>query len=163
MEMTPEELRAMRLAQADYLPPAFAFRVVFGADSMKDESDFQEVSGIGAEMEYDEIAEGGETRFKHRLPKGVKHKPLVLKRGLGNLNSGLVAWCRSTLEQGLGRQIMTAPLSVYLLDAEGDPLRGWLFADTWPINWEVGALDAMKNELAIETITLSYTYSTRIL
>jgi phage tail-like protein len=142
---------------------AFAFRVVFGEGQLKDETSFQEVSGIGAEMQVEEVEEGGETRYVHRLPKGIKHNPLVLKRGIGPAGSPLVRWCRATLEGGLGRQIQTVSLSVYLLDAEQLPLRAWLFADAYPTHWEFGAFDAMKNELAIETIKLSYTYSNRIL
>jgi phage tail-like protein len=158
------ERRAETAALAEYTAAtAFAFRVVFSEGNLKDETSFQEVSGMGAEMQVEEVQEGGETRYVQRLPKGIKYNPLVLKRGIGPAWSPLVQWCRSTLEGGLGRQIRTVPLTVYLLDAEQEPLRAWLFADAYPIQWEVGAFDAMKNELAIETIKLSYTYSNRIL
>ncbi|AWL07871.1 phage tail protein [Massilia oculi] len=130
---------------------------------MRDETSFQEVSGIGGEMQVEEVIEGGETRFVHRLPTGVKYKPLVLKRGVAPAGSALAKWCRATLEGGLGRQILTVPLTVYLLDEEGNPLRAWLFADAYPTQWEIGNFDAMNNAVAIETITLSYTYSTRLL
>lgn len=155
--------RALNREHANEPPVAFAFRVVFAENGMKDETSFQEVSGIGGEMQVEEVAEGGETRFVHRLPTGIKNKPLVLKRGLGPANSGLVKWCRATIEGGLGRQILTVPVTVYLLDPEQNPLRAWLFADAWPTQWEAGGFDAMRNEVAIETITLAYTYSTRLL
>ena len=155
--------RTLRAEQANLPPVAFSFRVVFAENGMKDETSFQEVSGIGGEMQVEEVREGGETRFVHRLPTGVKYKPLVLKRGVAPANSALATWCRSTLEAGLGRQIMTVPITVYLLDEEGNPLRAWLFADAYPTQWEVGNFDAMNNAVAIETITLSYTYSTRLL
>jgi phage tail-like protein len=159
----PDDYPTLRLAQANELPPAFAFRVVFAENSLKEETSFREVSGIGAEMQTDEVVEGGETRFVHRLPKGVKYKPLVLKRGVGGIGSALVNWCRTTMEAGLAYQIRTVPITVHLLDAESQPLRSWLFADAYPTQWEIGGFDATKSEIAIETITLSYTYSTRIL
>jgi len=155
--------RALNREHANAPPVAFAFRVVFAENGMKDETSFQEVSGIGGEMQTEDVGEGGETRFVHRLPTGVKYKPLVLKRGLGSAGSGLVKWCRATLEGGLARQILTVPVTVYLLDAEQNPLRAWLFADAWPTQWEAGSFDAMNNAFAIETITLAYTYSTRLL
>jgi phage tail-like protein len=158
------ERRAETAAAADFTAAAaFAFRVVFGEGNLKDETSFQDVSGIGAEMQTEEVEEGGETRYVQRLPKGVKYNPLVLKRGIGPAGSPLVQWCRATLEGGLGRQIRTVPLTVYLLDADQAPLRAWLFADAYPTQWEVGGFDAMKNELVIETIKLSFTYSNRIL
>jgi phage tail-like protein len=93
----------------------------------------------------------------------VKYEPLQLRRSIGAADSSLVKWCRVTLEGGLGQQIRTVPLTVYLLNAFGEPLRAWLFADAYPIKWEVGAFDANKNELAIESVTLQYTFSNRIL
>lgn len=155
--------RTLRSEHANLPPVAYSFRVVFAENGMKDETSFQEVSGIGGEMQVEEVTEGGETRFVHRLPTGVKYKPLVLKRGVAPASSALATWCRSTLEGGLGRQILTAPLSVYLLDEQGDPLRAWLFANAYPTQWEIGNFDAMNNAVAIETITLSYTYCTRLL
>ncbi|MDY0961159.1 phage tail protein [Massilia sp. CFBP9026] len=144
-------------------PVAYSFRVAFFAGALMDETSFQEVSGIGGEMQVEEVPEGGETRFVHRLPTGVKYKPLVLKRGVASAGSALAQWCRMTLEGGLGSQIRTAPVSVYLLDEQGDPLRAWLFSDAYPTQWEMGNFDAMTSAVAIETITLSYTYSIRIL
>jgi len=155
--------RTLRGEHAKLPPVAYAFRVVFAENGMKDETSFQEVSGIGGEMQVEEVVEGGETRFVHRLPTGVKFKPLVLKRGVAPATSALAKWCRSTLEGGLGRQVLTVPLTVYLLDEEGNPLRAWLFANAFPTQWEIGTFDAMNNAVAIETITLSYTYSTRLL
>lgn len=155
--------RTLRSEHAKLPPVAYSFRVVFAENGMKDETSFQEVSGIGGEMQVEEVAEGGETRFVHRLPTGVKFKPLVLKRGVAPATSALAKWCRSTLEGGLGRQILTVPLTVYLLDEEGNPLRAWLFANAFPMQWEIGNFDAMNNAVALETITLSYTYSTRLL
>lgn len=155
--------RTLRAEHANLPPVAFSFRVVFAENGLKDETSFQEVSGIGGEMQVEEVVEGGETRFVHRLPTGVKYKPLVLKRGVAPAKSALATWCRATLEGGLGRQVSTVPLTVYLLDEEGNPLRAWLFADAYPTQWEIGNFDAMNNAVAIETITLSYTYSTRLL
>jgi phage tail-like protein len=43
---------------------------------------FQEVSGISTEMLLNELREGGENRFGHRLSKQTKHPNLVFKRGI---------------------------------------------------------------------------------
>jgi len=144
-------------------PVAFSFRVVFGAAQLKGETAFQEVSGIGARMETEAVAEGGENRYQQHLPAGVRFEPLVLKRSIGAASSNLVAWCRVTLEGGLGQQIRTLPLTVYLLDPQGEPLRAWLFADAYPVEWEVAPFDANRNEVALETVKLRYTFCNRIL
>ena len=56
-----------------YPLPAFHFQVTFGASDSGSDTSFQEVSGIGTELEVEPFAEGGENRFVHQLPKAVKH------------------------------------------------------------------------------------------
>jgi len=54
---------------------------------------FNRVSGLSVNLEPEEIAEGGENRFKHKLPIRTKYANLVLKRGL-LIDSGVIEWCR---------------------------------------------------------------------
>ena len=144
-----------------YPPPAFYFKLVF-AGAPDGDTSFQEVSGIGSEIDFQETVEGGENRFVHRLPKGVKHPLLSLKRGIADINSPLVKWCIAVLEGDFVKPIETQEVKVYLLDENHSPLRGWSFANAYPVKWEIDSLNSTKNEVAIETIDLSYNYSNRI-
>ncbi len=144
----------------DYPPPAFYFKLSFGESPNVDNS-FQEVSGIGSEVDVQEVVEGGENRFVHRLPKGVKHPLLSLKRGIAGTDSILVQWCKSILEGDFIKPITTKNLDVFLLDAKGNPLRSWSFADAYPVKWEIDSFNSTKNEVAIEKIEISYTSSER--
>jgi len=144
-----------------YPPSAFYFKLVFAATPEQDTS-FQEVSGIGSEIDFQETVEGGENRFVHRLPKGVKHPLLSLKRGIADINSPLVKWCIAVLEGEFAKPIEPREVKVYLLDENHDPLRGWSFANAYPVKWEIDSFNSTKNEVAIETIDLSYNYSNRI-
>ncbi len=142
-----------------YPPPAFHFRVVF-AGSQQDTS-FQEVSGIGARMEMEPYQEGGENRFTHQLPKGAVHDNLVLKRGIADADSPLVSWCKEVLEGGLAAPITTRTVVVNLLNESHEPLRSWSVERAYPVKWEVQPFHSTKNEVAIETIELSYAYANR--
>ena len=144
-----------------YPPPAFHFKVVF--EGTDEDASFQEVSGVGSQLETEPYQEGGENRFKHQLPKGVTHNNLVLKRGIADTRSPLVAWCRDVLEGGLASSISTKTLHVNLLDENHSPVRSWAFARAFPVKWEVGGFNSTKNEVAIETIELSYSYSNRVM
>jgi phage tail-like protein len=146
-----------------YPAPAFYFKVAFAALDLLGDSSFQEVSGMAAEMTVEEYREGGENRFVHRLPTGVKYTQLELKRALAPLDSPLVRWCRSALEGGALDGIRTVSLAVTLMDAGHAPIRAWMFADAFPVKWEFDAFNATKNEVAIEKIVLNYSYSTRML
>lgn len=144
-----------------YPLPAFYFTVLLEGSNM--DTSFQEVTGIGPEIETEDVVEGGENRFVHQLPKAVKHPKLVLKRGIAKMDSPLVGWCISILEGDLSAPIKTKELGVMLLNENGDPLRAWYFANAYPVHWEFDSFNSTKNEVAIETIELTYNYSNRIL
>lgn len=152
------------ILKADEYPPvAFHFKVVFAATLGMKDSSFQEVSGIGAEMETEPVVEGGENRYVHQLPTKVTHPKLTLKRGIAKMTSPLVIWCRSVLEADFVKPIVPMPISVFLLNEHKMPIRVWSFANAYPVSWDIEGLHSTKNEVAIEKIELRYTYSNRLL
>jgi phage tail-like protein len=153
----------LSLGGGSYPPSAFYFSVVFGATLGLTDTSFQEVSGISAELETEPVIEGGENRFVHQLPKGVKHTNLELKRGIASATSPLVIWCRSVMELDFIVPIVTQPISVYLMNENRIPIRAWTFANAYPVKWSVDSFNSTKNEVAIEKIVLNYTYSNRII
>ena len=146
-----------------YPPSAFYFKVGFAATKGNEDTSFQDVSGIGSEIDLEEVVEGGENRFVHRLPKGIKHPKLTLKRGIADESSALVKWCRKILESDFIAPIVPQLMLVYLMDAKKTPIRAWSFANAYPVNWEIEDFTSTKNEVAIEKIELSYNYSSRII
>lgn len=150
-----------RAPLGDYPPAAFYFTVTFGTATRDADCSFQEVGGIGAEMETETVIEGGENRFVYQLPKAVKHQRLVLKRGVAPFKSRLVTWCRNVLEGDLAQPISTKRMQVHLLDEKGEPLRSWSFENAYPVKWDVEPFQSNKNEVALEKIELTYLYSKR--
>ncbi len=150
------------LKLAEYPPPAFYFMVKFSgfSDYSKDTS-FQDVGGISREIKTDDVIEGGENTFVHRLPTQMSHPKLVLKRGIVKKDSELIVWCKSVLEDGLGEPIVTSGVEVVLMNVEGTPIRAWNFTNAYPVKWSVDNFNSTKNEVAIETIELSYNSFTR--
>jgi len=146
----------------EYPPLAFYFKVVFSGFDEDSDASFQDVSGISREMETEDVAEGGENGFVHRLPKSMKYQKLVLKRGIATRKSELVVWCRSVLEGGLNQPIKTMMVLVFLMNAEGLPIRAWQFDNAYPVKWEVEGFNSTKNDVSIETIELSYNGFSRV-
>lgn len=139
-----------------WLPPvAFRFEVDFnGADLSPTAADlqFQEVSGLSAELEVVTLAEGGENRFVHRLPGRVKHGTLTLKRGHVP-DSSLLTWFE---EAAAGVGVKTADVTIKLTDGEGKPVQQWHVVRAWPVKWSVSALDASKNGYVVDTVELAF-------
>jgi len=137
----------------------FHFLVEFnGIDNLKD-SDirFQEVSGLGAELGVEELKEGGENRFAHRLPAPAKYSNLVLKRGLIS-DTALLKWFRNAVENF---NFDPVSVKVSLLNERGKPLLNWNFVGVYPLKWSVSNLNAQKSEVMIDTIELAFQYYTK--
>ncbi|WAC71480.1 phage tail protein [Roseateles sp. SL47] len=144
------------------LPTAFHFAVTFASMQVRHaEAAFQEASGLSSEMETEAVAEGGRNDYVHFLPKPVKHPRLVLKRGMADLASIWVKWCKATLEGGLSQRIEPLDLRVALMAREGQIVRQWLLTRAYPVKWDVDAFNSQRNELAMERIELVYASSKR--
>jgi len=138
---------------AAYYPPlGFHFKVEF--NNIPGEFEFQSVSGLTIELDTEEIAEGGENRFKHKLPVRTSFPNLVLKRGI-KINSDLVKWCRDALEDFV---ITPTDLTISLLNEEHEPLTTWNVVHAWPVKWSMEDFNAEESKIAIESIELAYNY-----
>lgn len=142
-----------------YPPVAFHFRVDVNDEGDGDaDARFQEVSGLSHELSLEELAEGGENRFVHKLPGRARYGNLVLRRGLAK-GSALHRWCDDALG---GLDIRPRTVTVKLLNEEHAPLVTWSFERAYPVKLSVGDLKAQDNALAIETLELAYSRFVRL-
>ena len=123
----------------------------------KNDMRFQDVSGLTAEMGIEEIQEGGENRFSHRLPTRAKYANLILKRGMLT-DSGLIKWFVDAIENF---EFTPSTVMVKLLDENHQPLVTWNFIKAWPVKWVVSDFKAAENSIVVETIELAYQYFRR--
>lgn len=135
-----------------YPPLGFHFKVEFA--NLKSEFEFQSVSGLTVEMDTEDIAEGGENRFKHRLPVRSRYSKLVLKRGLLT-DSSLIKWCREAVEDF---NISPTDITISLLNEEHEPLMTWNVVHAYPVKWSMGDFNAEQSQVVIETMELVYNY-----
>ncbi len=142
-----------------YPPVSFHFKVEFNGISAKEKDvEFQSVSGLSVDIETQEFAEGGENRFKHKLPTRTTFQNLVLKRGLVT-DSELIKWCRKAIESF---EFVPVDLTVKLLDENHQPLITWNVVHAYPVKWETEEFHADESKISIETIELAYNYFTLV-
>ncbi len=143
---------------ASYYPPVgFHFKVEFQDLENKiqiNDYQFQSVSGLSVDLETEEVAEGGENRFKHKIPVRTKYPNLVLKRGL-LIDSDLIEWCRDAIENF---EIKPINLTVMLLNEKHEALLTWSVTHAYPVKWVVEDFNAEENKLVIESLELTYNY-----
>ncbi|WP_456314707.1 phage tail protein [Pseudomonas shirazensis] len=145
---------------ANYYPPVgFHFLVEFeGLGSQENDHQFQSVSGLSVDIETEEIAEGGENRFKHKLPVKTKYPNLTLKRGI-LIDSKVINWCRQAIENFSFKPVN---LTIKLLNGEHQPLISWNVVHAYPVKWSVEDFNAEESKLVIENVELTYNYFTLI-
>ena len=145
---------------ANYYPPVgFHFLVEFeGLGSKEKDHQFQSVSGLSVDIETEEIAEGGENRFKHKLPVKTKYPNLSLKRGI-LIDSVVIDWCRDAIENFSFKPVN---LTIKLLNAEHQPLISWNVVHAYPVKWGVEDFNAEESKLVVENFELTYNYFTVI-
>ncbi|CAM1355642.1 MULTISPECIES: phage tail protein [Tenacibaculum] len=139
-----------------YHPPVgFSFKVEFeDIPTSSGDNSFQSVSGLSVDLETEEIAEGGENRFKHKIPVRSKYPNLVLKRGM-LVDSEVIKWCKKAL---VNFEIQPININVMLLGEDEQAIQTWNVKHAYPVKWNVGDFNAEESKLVIETLELTYNY-----
>lgn len=137
--------------------PPFVGRFVFTVDGLTIGA-FTEVSGLSVQIETEELAEGGQNQYTHKLPGRMKWPNLVLKRGVTDSNN-LFEWLTKCSGDGLadqGNKIERHHGSVTLLDAGGKTVRRWSFVDAYPVKWTGPRLAASSRDVAVEELEVCH-------
>jgi phage tail-like protein len=130
-----------------YLPPAQASQVTMFANG-----EFQEVKGLGADLEVTSYAEGGSNDFLYQLPVRHSWSRITLKRGLVR-DRGLWDWYVAGLTQSLGAR---RDGSIILLDTEGNHAVSWEFRGGLAVKWLGPELNAMQSAVAFEGLEIAH-------
>jgi phage tail-like protein len=137
-----------------YPPVGFSFWVSFEISTQPVDIAFQDVAGIGMELQTEDILEGGENRFTQKLPTRASYTPLVLKRGLV-VKSALTTWVQDAVEN---LNIQPSTVIVALLNEHKEPLVAYQFFNAYPLKWSVSNFNAETSSLVIENLELYYQY-----
>ena len=117
---------------------------------------FKEVSGLNVTVQVDEIREGGQNGYSHRVPGRMSWPNLVFRRGVTDSNA-LFDWFAKTSGEGFASAQNTLTRStgaVTVIDAGGNRLRSWEFIDVFPVRWagpdfSVESRDPLEEELEV--------------
>lgn len=111
---------------------------------------FRECSGLGSSIQVIEYRDGSDPVAVRKLAGRVSYPDIVLKWGV-TASKDLYNWHLAAI-QG---QIQRVTGSVILLDDTGAEQVRWNFFEAWPSKWEGPTLNAMGNEVAIESLTIT--------
>lgn len=123
---------------------------------------FTNVTGFKASIGTEDVLEGGENTFTHKLPKRSSYGNLTLKRGVLK-DIALYHWFSDALNFF---EFTPKKVTVSLLDVpNGAIIEQWIFVNAWPISWSFTDLDSTasgNSALMLETVELTYQYFYRV-
>jgi phage tail-like protein len=129
----------------------------------KDQQPWQEIrcqSVTGIEMSIDWSKAGATQTTMTPLPplaNGLTYKDLVVTKGVvvkGNaFDKQLLTYMQ---RQATNNAVPFLELTLLLLDASGQPLRGWNFTRVVLSTWKVTGFDAQKSGFVVDELTFKY-------
>jgi phage tail-like protein len=119
---------------------------------------FMEVSGLELTVGVEEIQEGGENSFVHKLPGRMTWPNLTLKRGITQ-NDALIKWVnKSSGEQfaANGNKLTRSTAAITLIGPGGKRLRAWNFDGAFPVKWTGPSFAVTADDMAVEELEIAH-------
>lgn len=113
---------------------------------------FVECSPIEVDVEAIKYREAGRSQHVHVLPGRVEYADVTLRYGMTK-SGQLWDWMQKSVNGTVERQNIS--IVMFGHDGNTEVLR-WNLIDCWPRRWRGAALDAMSNEVAVESLVLVF-------
>lgn len=119
---------------------------------------FQEVTGLEVDIDVEEVQEGGENSYSHKLPGRMSWPNMVLRRGVTQSDALLDWLSKSSGEKfaGSGNKLQRSTAAIVLLSAEGKRLRSWNFDGAFPVKWRGPSFASGSNDSAVEELEIAH-------
>lgn len=120
-------------------------------DDHTDLGSWTKCDGLGVEYDVQEVKEGGNNDFVHRLPGRAKYQNLKLTRPIDKDTQKVADWLASVASHP---KRSTAEIAV--LDGGGGTVAKWRLQGIYPIRWSGPTLDTGTNAVALEVLELAH-------
>lgn len=137
---------------------SFRFEVEISGRMVFAKAGFQKVSGLKMETEVVEYREGGDNLTVSKSPGLTKFDPITLERGMSE-DMDMWNWASKVFSTSNDDHEMVkyrANVKIKLKGRNGSVVRAWEIPNAWVSRYETGELDAMGNNVMLETIELQH-------
>jgi phage tail-like protein len=143
--------------RARTVDPPFAALFMVTIDGVGEIGSFTECSGLSVEAEVEEVKEGGQNHFSHKLPGRMKWPTIHLKRGIIDSNT-LFEWFMKTSGRGFAEKngLERHTGQITLVSADGRKIRGWSFDAAFPVKWTGPTLATSSNVAGTEELEIAH-------
>lgn len=119
---------------------------------------FMEVSGLEVSVETEDVTEGGQNGYVHKLPGRMTWPNITLKRGV-TASDGLLTWLNKSSGEsfaGNGNKLTRSTAAITLLDSARKRLRTWEFDGAFPVKWTGPSFASSSSEAATEELEITH-------
>jgi phage tail-like protein len=119
---------------------------------------FMEVNGLEVSIGVEEVEEGGENNYVHKLPGRMAWPNITLKRGITQ-NDTLLEWfSKSSGEQfaANGNRLTRSTAAITLLGPAAQRLRAWEFDGAFPVKWKGPDFAVSSSDMAVEELEITH-------
>lgn len=141
----------------DRMNDASSATFLFEVDGV-DMGSFHEVSGLEVSIETEDIQEGGQNSYTHKLPGRMSWPNITLKRGITKQDS-LLKWLNESSGEKFssnGNKLVRKSAAITLVDRTGTRLRSWSFIDAYPVKWTGPSFAATSTDAANEELEITH-------
>jgi len=137
--------------------PPTASRFLFEVDGIEI-GVLREVTGLAVTVGVQEIREGGQNGFVHKMPDRMTWPNLVFRRGVTE-SDALFTWLGKSSGEGYAgnsNKLTRSTGAVTAIDAIGGRLRSWEFDDVFPVRWQGPDFEASTNATLEEELEVAH-------
>ena len=137
--------------------PSTSSRFIFEVDGVEI-GVFQEVHGLSLTVGVEEVREGGQNGFVHKLPSRMSWPNLVFRRGVTD-SDALFAWVGKSSGEGFAannNKLTRCTGAVTVVSSTGERLRSWEIEGAFPVRWAGPDLDATRNDPLEEELEVAH-------
>ena len=109
------------------------------------------IEGLGFEYQLTEYREGGVNGYTHKILGPCKYTNLRLSRPVDSTSQLLMFWLQSNMIA-----VIPQTMAITAMTAGGEEITTWNLSGVVPVKWTGPSLDIMSNNVATETLEITY-------
>lgn len=137
--------------------PALSSRFLFEVDGVEI-GVFSAIRGLAVYARTEDLREGGQNEFTHRLPGRLEWPNIVFTHGITE-SDALFEWMNKTSGQGFaanGNKLQRSTGAITVVASNGKRLRAWSLNGVIPVRWSGPQFDSGSSATLSEELEIAH-------
>lgn len=136
------------MSSTDIFASSVFFRLAIAGNDL---GRFHTCSGLGAQVEVEQFAEGGNNSFSWQLPTRITWTNITLTRPVTGDTTKIAKWLSDTMRKAERKNGEIVALKPNLT-----PIARWQVIGIVPVSWQGPSFDPSNSQAAVETLEIAH-------